>query len=170
LSTVAVRKSNYQNVYQDIQPAIENGGGLSLKDGDTVVIKPNLCDFRFPESGAVTHPIFLDATLKYLNSTFKNLKIFVVESDATSARPDLLMKWLGFDSILRKNNATYVNLSKAKTFKKDLKGRYFKELDIPEILDGSTYFISMAKLKTAMVTKIISIINSMTLFSTLIWL
>ncbi len=154
LSVVGITKSDYTDVYDTIQTAIQRGGDLPLKSGDTVVIKINLCDFRFPESGAVTHPIFLDATLNYLRSTFENLNIFIVESDATSARPDLLIKWLGFEEIINRNNSKYVNLSKIETYKKRINGRYFKEMDIPNLLNDTNYFISMAKLKTAMVTKI----------------
>jgi uncharacterized protein (DUF362 family) len=154
LSEVGITRSNYINVYDKIKLAIELGGGMDLKNGDDVVIKINLCDFRLPETGAVTHPVFLDATLSYLRSTFEDLNIFVVESDASSARPDLLIKWLGFERILKKNGAKYVNLSKTETFRKPIRGRYFREMDVPEILDDSHYFISMAKLKTAMLTKI----------------
>ena len=154
MSSVAITKSNYSDVYVKIKSAIDMAGGLNLKDGNTVVIKINLCDFRLPETGAVTHPLFLDATLRYLRSEFKNLRIFVVESDASSARPDLLIKWLGFESILKKNDASYVNLSKIPSFKKSISGRYFKEMDVPEIFANSDCFISMAKLKTAMLTKI----------------
>ncbi len=154
MSLVGITRSTYANVYDKIKSAIELGGGMNLKNGDTAVLKINLCDFRMPETGSVTHPIFLDATLRYLRSNFKDLKLYVVESDATIARPDLLMKWLGFENVLKKNEATYVNLSKTKTFKKTIRGRYFKEMDIPEILNDSNYLISMAKLKTAMLTKI----------------
>jgi uncharacterized protein (DUF362 family) len=118
------------------------------------VIKINLCDFRLPETGAVTHPIFLDATLNYLRSNFKDLNIFVVESDASSARPDLLIKWLGFEDTLKKNSAKYVNLSKIESFKKPIHGRHFKEMNVPAVIADADYFISMAKLKTAMLTKI----------------
>ena len=154
LSTVGVTRSNYINIHDRIRLAIEHGGGLDLANGHDVVIKINLCDFKLPETGAVTHPIFLDATLNYLRSTFKDLNIFVVESDASSARPDLLIKWLGFESILQKYGANYVNLSKVQTYKKRIAGRYFREMDIPGILHDSNYFISMAKLKTHMKTKI----------------
>jgi uncharacterized protein (DUF362 family) len=154
LSLVGLTKSNYANVHEKIKSAIELAGGINLKNRDTVVIKINLCDFRLPETGAVTHPVFLDATLRYLRSEFKNLNILVVESDATSARPDLLIKWLGFESVLKNNNAQYVNLSKIPSFKKSINGRYFKEMDVPEVFVDSNYFISMAKLKTAMLTKI----------------
>jgi uncharacterized protein (DUF362 family) len=154
MSLVGVKKSNYKNVYDDIKSAIELGGGLNLRNGDNVVIKINLCDFRQPETGAVTHPVFLDATLNYLRKNFRGLNLFVVESDATSARPDLLIKWLGFENILRKNRAKYVNLSKNGTVKKTINGRFFREMDIPRILYEPHFFISMSKLKTAMITKI----------------
>jgi uncharacterized protein (DUF362 family) len=134
--------------------AIDLGGGLDLKNGDNVVIKVNLCDFRLPETGAVTHPNFLGAALNYLRSTFDDLNITVVESNASTARPDLLIKWLGFESILKKNDANYVNLSKNDTIKKSIAGRYFREMDIPTIIEDADCFISMAKLKTAMLTKI----------------
>ena len=154
LSLVGITKSSYEKIHEEIGVAIKNGGGLDLKNGDNVVIKINLCDFRLPETGAVTHPIFLDATLNYLRSNFNDLNIYVVESDATSARPDLLIKWLGFEDILKKNNAKYVNLSKIETSKKQIRGRHFQEMAVPVIIADANYFISMAKLKTAMLTKI----------------
>jgi uncharacterized protein (DUF362 family) len=154
MSLVGITRSSYENIRNDIKLAIERGGGLKLKNCDNIVIKINLCDFRLPETGAVTHPIFLEATLNYLRSNFDGLKIFVVESDATSARPDLLIKWLGFEGILKKNDAQYVNLSKVETTKKRIHGRYFQEMDVPEIIENADCFLSMAKLKTAMLTKI----------------
>jgi uncharacterized protein (DUF362 family) len=154
LSLVGITKSSYKKIHDEISLAIENGGGLNLKNGDNVVIKINLCDFRLPETGAVTHPVFLDATMNYLRSNFKDLNIFVVESDATSARPDLLIKWLGFEGILKKNDAQYVNLSKIESLKKQIHGRYFQEMNVPAIIENADCFISMAKLKTAMLTKI----------------
>jgi uncharacterized protein (DUF362 family) len=154
LSLVGITRSSYGNIHDDMTLAIERGGGLDLKNGDNVVIKINLCDFRLPETGAVTHPIFLDAALNYLRSNFEGLNIFVVESDASTARPDLLIKWLGFNSILEKNGAKYVNLSKTQSYKKRIRGRYFQEMDVPAIIEDANYFISMAKLKTAMLTKI----------------
>ena len=154
LCIVGITKSNYNSVHEQIKLAIKHGGGLDLKNGDNVILKINLCDFRLPETGAVTHPIFLDAMLGYLRSNFRDLNLLVVESDATNARPDLLVKWLGFEGVLKKNRAEYINLSKIETVRKQIKGRYFKEIDVPTIFDGSNFFISMAKLKTAMLTKI----------------
>jgi uncharacterized protein (DUF362 family) len=151
---VGITKSGYENIHSKMGLVLERGGGLDLENGDNVVLKINLCDFRLPETGAVTHPVFLDAALNYLRSNFERLNIFVVESDATSARPDLLIKWLGFEGILKKNNAIYVNLSKTETFEKRIHGRFFQEMNVPTLLRDADCFISMAKLKTAMLTKI----------------
>jgi uncharacterized protein (DUF362 family) len=154
LGLVGITKSNYDSVHNQIKLAIERGGGLDLKNRDRVLLKINLCDFRLPETGAVTHPVFLDAMLSYLRSNFQGIEIFVVESDASSARPDLLIKWLGFENVFTKNRAKYINLSKVETFRKHISGRNFQEIDIPTIFDDSAFFISMAKLKTAMLTKV----------------
>jgi uncharacterized protein (DUF362 family) len=160
LNIVGITRSDYEGIHDSLPLAIERGGGLDLTDGQTVVIKINLCDFRLPETGAVTHPIFLEATLNYLRAKYKDLKIFVVESDATGARPDLLIKWLGFEPILSKYQATYVNLSKGDKVKKIVKGRHFKELSISKIFEDCNCFISMAKLKTHMITKVSCILKN----------
>jgi len=151
---VQITHATYEDIYDKIKLAIEGGGNFDIDDGENIVIKINLCDFRMPETGAVTHPVFLDATLDYLRSSFERLKIFVVESDATIARPDLLIRWLGFKPVLEKYDAKYVNLTKEKTTKMPIKGRFFQELKVPNIIVDSDYFISMAKLKTCLLTKI----------------
>jgi len=154
MSVVGITCATYDNIGDKINLAIERGGGFDIRDDDSIVIKINLCDFRMPETGAVTHPIFLEATLNYLRSSFKRLNIFIVESDATVARPDLLIRWLGFEPILKKYDAKYVNLTREKINRMHIKGRYFQEIKVPNIMATSDYFISMAKLKTALLTKI----------------
>jgi len=158
LSIVGITRSNYANIHNKIELAIERGGGLDLTNGDDVVVKINLCDFRMPETGAVTHPIFLGATLNYLRSTFEDLNIRVVESDATVARPDLLIRWLGFEPILKRHGAKYVNLTREaraqETVKKHINGRYFQEVTVPRVIADSDFLITMAKLKTALLTNI----------------
>jgi len=154
MGLVKITRATYEDIHNRIGAAIEGGGGFDISDGQNIAIKINLCDFRMPETGAVTNPLFLDATLSYLRSSFERLKIFVVESDATVARPDLLIQWLGFKPILEKYDAKYVNLTKEKTTTIHIKGRYFQEFKVPNIIADSDYFISMAKLKTCLLTKI----------------
>jgi uncharacterized protein (DUF362 family) len=154
MSVVGITKSSYSEIHAKISTAIERGGGIDASAHGRVVIKVNLCDFRQPESGAVTHPIFLDAVLSYLRSLPERFQIFVVESDATVGRPDVLVRWLGIQPIIEKYDAKYVNLSKDKLVKQRIAGRYFDELHIPQVIADCEYFITMPKLKTHLLTDI----------------
>jgi uncharacterized protein (DUF362 family) len=63
-STVSVVKSSYSDVRENLAKAISLAGGFhasNLGDKEKVVIKVNLCDARTPDTGTVTHPVFLDA-------------------------------------------------------------------------------------------------------------
>jgi uncharacterized protein (DUF362 family) len=118
-----------------------------------IVIKINLCGLRGPETGAITHPLFLEAILKWLRLTVGNeVQIAVVESNATTSLPSLFIDWLGFKDVLRKWNAKFVNLSKAPGDVK-IKEGILKGQRIPDIFNDC-YFISLAKLKTHQLTKI----------------
>lgn len=154
MGIVGLTQATYSNINQKISLSIGRGRDLDINNGYTIVIKINLCDFRMPETGAVTHPIFLDAFLNYLRTNYKNLRIKVVESDATVARPDLLIKWLGFEPIFKKHSVEYVNLTKDIKIVKKINGRYFKKMKIPKNIYDSDYLISMSKLKTCLLTKI----------------
>ena len=77
-SRVVVMKSTYDDVYHNLSRAIELVGPLPLTSAKMVVIKLNLCDARTPETGTITHPLFLDALLRYLRNNFENLDIYVV--------------------------------------------------------------------------------------------
>jgi len=154
LSIVGITKSSYSEIHQKIAVAIERGGGIDLSDDDQVVIKMNLCDFRAVESGAVTHPIFLDSVLSYLRSLSGKADLAVVESDATVARPDTLIRWLGIEPVIRKRGARYVNMTKDEFVTKRIAGRFFDEIAIPKVIADSDHFITMPKLKTHLLTTI----------------
>jgi len=148
-SALFIARSEYHDVYNNIKRAIDSyDNNLGLASGDTVVIKINLCDARTPETGAITHPLFLNSVLQYLRENFENLKIVVVESDATVVLADKFVKWFGFMPILEKWNAEFVNLSNTRTVSKKIDGRHFSEIDIPEIFEQPHFFITIPKPKT----------------------
>jgi uncharacterized protein (DUF362 family) len=153
VTAVGIVRSGYADVSANLSRAIHLCSGLRIKDHGSVVVKINLCDFRTPETGAITHPIFLEAVLEYLRRNFRDLKIYVVESDATVARPDLFIKWFGFLPILQRWEAIWCNLSKEETATRSIDGLHFKKLDVPRIFEDS-YFITLPKMKTCSVTKI----------------
>lgn len=152
---VSVLKTDgYNNVYSKLSSAIEQIGELNVADGDRVLIKVNICGFRAPSTGAITHPLMLDAALQYLRKNFENLDISVIESDATESKPDVTMKWFGFDKLLKKWDADWYNLSKNSTIIKRINGLHFKEMEISKIFDNCDYFITLPKLKSHSLTKI----------------
>jgi uncharacterized protein (DUF362 family) len=155
VSKVIVVKSDYVTVYSRLKKALEFYDLPSLDADSTIAIKINLCDARIPDTGAITHPLFLDTVLKLLREMFSfKLKIKIVESDATVALPDLFIKWFGFEKILKKWNAEYVNLSKDKIIYKKSGGKVLKKFPVPKTLDVADYFITLPKLKTNSLTKI----------------
>ena len=96
MSVVSRVRSTYADVYPNLRRAIELAGGLPVRAGDAVAIKINLCDARTPETGTITHPVFLDALLRYLREEHEDLTLYVVESNATVVIADEFIRWFGF--------------------------------------------------------------------------
>ena len=147
LATISNVRS-YSDAFDNISKAIGLIGLTKLKSNSSVVIKINLCAARTADTGTITHPLFLDGALHYLRENFANLKISVVESDATVVIADKFVVWLGIQPILDKWGAQFINLSRIKSVLQNIKGRYFKEIPVPEIFHKCDYFINMPKLKT----------------------
>jgi len=149
-----VRCEGREDIYRALKKAIELSGGLRVRDGDKVVIKLNLCNMRTWETGATSDPRVVEALLRYLRENFRGLEMALVESDATAARQDLLFRWLGFTRLAGKYGARCVNLSKDEITVKRINGLYFKEVEVPKTIEEADVFISLAKLKTHVLTKI----------------
>lgn len=147
-SIIALAKSSYENAYEGINRVLRMTGPLKLKSNQTIIIKINFCNARTADTGTVTHPLFLDATLHYLRENYNSLKIYVVESDATVVLAERFVVWLGYQQILDKWGAKFINLSKVGISPRPIKGRYFKEVPIPDIFDECNFFITMPKPKT----------------------
>lgn len=156
MSTVAVcRVKSYADVYCAIKRVVDLLGGIDeIREYSRVVIKINMCDARPPETGAITHPQFLDAFLKFLRRELKyNREIYVVESDATRVLADLYVKWFGYLDVIRRYNAKWLNLSRASRRRIRIDGFFLKELEVAEVFEGA-YFVTMPKVKTNVLTKI----------------
>ena len=147
-SKVYVKKSEYANIYPTLQSLMMSMPPLKFTGSKSAIIKLNLADIRTPETGTVTHPLFLNGVLHYLRENFENLRIYVVESDATMVLADKAVQWLGFVPILQKWDAEFVNLSKGRVINRDIDGRYFKKIPVAEIFEIEHIFITLPKLKT----------------------
>jgi uncharacterized protein (DUF362 family) len=152
-SLVGIVRSSYSDVYENLSRVIHLAGGISLSNQNKIVIKVNLCDARTPDTGAITHPFFLDALLRYLRKQFPELEIFVVESDGRVVIADYFVKWFGLLDVIEKWGAKWRNLSHDECVIKHLPSLRYKEMPCPKTFDNS-YFISLAKLKTNILTSI----------------
>jgi len=154
-------KSTYDEVYEKLELALDSLGEPQLQACHMISIKINLCDARTPDTGAITHPLFLDALLKYIRRKCGySVEINVVESDATVALPDLFIKWFGFLPVLKRWKARYINLTKDEKTLKKIDGKFFREMAVPRTIAHSDCFISLAKLKTCSLTKITCVLKN----------
>lgn len=143
---VSIVKSSYDNVHENLPKAIDLAGGLKLSGKNKIVIKVNLCDSRTPDTGAISHPAFLDALLKYLRERFGDIDVYVVESDGRVVIADLFVKWYGLLPVIEKWNAKWLNLSQTDCVEKTVPN-FDGPFLVPKIFDNA-YFITMPKLKT----------------------
>ncbi|MDR1992477.1 MAG: DUF362 domain-containing protein [Nitrososphaerota archaeon] len=151
-SLVSLIHSSYESVYENLPRAIELAGGIKLSNQKKIVIKINLCDSRTPDTGAITHPTFLDALLKYLREHINNdIAIYIVESDGRVVIADLFIKWFGLLPVMEKWNAKWLNLSKDECIEKASEFGY--TFFVPKIFTDA-YFITLPKLKTNVLTNI----------------
>jgi uncharacterized protein (DUF362 family) len=133
--------------------ALVGGFQKNKSNFDKVVIKINLCDARTPDTGTITHPVFLDAALELIRQEFGEIPIYVVESDGCVVFADNYIKWFGFLPVIQKWNAKWANLSKGECITRQIPFWNNFEVQIPKIFENA-YFITMPKLKTNTLTKI----------------
>lgn len=140
---------------EDLVDIFESALSLSedLASRSSLLIKLNMCDFRSPETGAVVHPLFLAAVLKWIRNHDQAKKVYVLESDSTVVDADKFVRWLGYDKIISACGAEWINLSKCD------QGEWVQgplpgiRIVRPSIFDNG-YLISLAKMKTNFATRI----------------
>lgn len=120
---------------------------------EKISIKINLCDYRMPESGAVTDPAILESLLRNLELFYPNSRIFITESDASGTKAEILFNLFNLYKFEDQYNCELVNLTHSKWIKKKIDGKYFKEIYIPKLYEESDILINHPKLKTHLLTK-----------------
>lgn len=148
-NSVAVVKVN-----RDIQSALNHGldllGGFKVNAGERVVIKPNLCHKSSSRTGATTDVRIVQALVQYLLEK-ERCSITIVESDSYARGSEQAFKRLGYRFLEGTDAVRLANLSQERTCTRDIDGRFFKEVHIPESLMDYDCFITVAKLKTSII-------------------
>jgi len=159
---VTVNHITHQSALETFNRVISFFSEQLSKNVDVISIKVNLCDYRLAESGATTDPELLEALVISLRNRFKEAKINIIENDATSVEANSLFSLLGFNAVAERCNINLVNVANSDwIIKKVPNGMYFKELEIPRVLQESDILINFAKLKTNALTKTTGALKNM---------
>lgn len=128
---------------------------LSLPDTvRRIAIKLNLCDYRRPETGAVSHPDVVRALLQVLRERYPQAEIFLCENDSSDTIVENMWGYLGLDQVATRYSARCVSLSQEEWIQVPIPGLHFQELEIPKIMTECDLLINHPKLKTHGKTKI----------------
>jgi uncharacterized protein (DUF362 family) len=145
---VAVVRANKDKLAKCLEKTITMVGGFRPRDRAQIVIKPNLCAPKSPETGVTTDVRVVEALLDYINRKNGNFEISIVESN-TDEKPDKTFRLLGYEELAEKyDNVHLCNLSKEPTVKVYVpQAKVLKWLKVPISLFSMDYFISVAKMK-----------------------
>src|SRR5262247_3931681 len=99
---------------------------LSLPDtAHHIGIKLNLCDYRRPETGVVSHPAVVGALLWVLREKYPRAEISLCENDASDTLVENIWGYLGFDQVAAQYNARCISLCREKWVRVPIRGRHF---------------------------------------------
>ncbi len=139
---VAVVKAE-ENVEEAIHKSIHLLGGLSIKQGQQVVIKPNVCYYKNLDNMIITDPRVLEAVINLVKKRTNN--ILVVESDNNSGTADERLRKSGVTDLIEKCDVEFLNLCNDQTEEYDVDGF---TLQIPKTVLKTDFFINVPKVKT----------------------
>jgi uncharacterized protein (DUF362 family) len=125
----------------------------ALSGWSTVLIKVNFITVKTWDTGATTDPMVVEAIIERLKNL--DVKIYVVESDATMTNADKAFAATGMGEMTRRNAVEFLNLRHLKDRVKIEvpHGETLNSITVPRIVTQSA-IISAAKLKTHMSTKV----------------
>jgi len=140
--------------------ALEGIGGVNLHPNIKIIIKPNLCTFMGPETGATTDLELVDALIELLNDLEPTCEIAVVESRSLSGSASDKFNRLGYTELeMKYKNVKLVDLDREHVYTIG-DARYPGGLKVPEIFLLSEYFVSVPKLKTSDQQKITCVLKN----------
>ena len=144
-----VRVRGMEDIQQNIKSGVDAIGGLNLRDDSVVLIKPNLCCIKPPETGATTDVNVVKGLVDYLRNEFRVSDISIIESDGTQVLADMAFKLLGYEKLSKKLGVKLVNLSGCPFSVKEFpRNAFLKSVQVPDVFEKADFFISVPKIKT----------------------
>ena len=118
------------------------------KNVKNVVIKPNLCYYQDFSTGQTTDPEFVGAFAEILRSRIPDVRVAVVESDASAMKCKHAFRMLGYESLRDELDVDLVNLSEdvCSTIETSVDGNRIR-LMVPKIIQKADLRVNMPKIK-----------------------
>ena len=131
----------------DIRAAVERSvelvGGLRLKGGEHVVVKPNICNAKNPDGMVITDFRIIEAVIGLVRE--HSGSVVIVESDNISDTADNRARKSGLLDLLDGLGVEFLNLSGDEHEVHEVAGR---KLRLPRTVLDADYFVNLPKIKT----------------------
>jgi len=131
----------------DIESSVRRGvdliGGLNLKRGRRVVVKPNICNPKNPQGMVITDFGIIEAVVRLARE--KGGDVTVVESDNIAGTAERRVSDSGLMERLEGLGVPFLNLSRDECEVHRVAG---VELELPKTVLDADYFINLPKIKT----------------------
>jgi len=147
------RCTDYDAVKDVIEEAFTSLGGLDtfVKDGEKILVKPNLLQASEPGKNVITHPNFVKAVIQVLEK--KNIDIIVGDSPGGRMSKGKLEKIYEKSEYLKLEKETRAKLNYNTNSKKiSFDGRIKKSFELLELSQEVDGIINLPKLKTHSLT------------------
>jgi uncharacterized protein (DUF362 family) len=118
-------------------------------DAKNIVIKPNMCYYWDYSTGQTTDPQFIAGLIKLIREQIsRDVKISIVESDASAMKCKYAFKLLGYERLSRNYGARLVNLSgdENNAVQVNVGGQHFS-LRVPSTIQNADLKINVTKIK-----------------------
>jgi uncharacterized protein (DUF362 family) len=142
LSKVALVKAG-DDIGSAVRRVVDLVGGLQIKAGMKVVIKPNICNSKNPQGMVLTDFAIIEAAVNIVRE--KGCEPLVVESDNIAATADTRMRESGLMAKLEEWGIPFLNLSTDECTPYEIAS---KEIMIPKTMTDAQYVLNLAKMKT----------------------
>jgi len=128
----------------------------SLPKAKRIVIKPNMCYYWDYSTGQTTDPNFVATLIEIFREEISpNVKISIVESDASAMKCKYAFRYLGYERLARKCDVELINLSEAESEPTEVKvGNESFKFMVPKVIKDADLRVNLPKMKYMVFTKI----------------
>jgi len=144
----------------DFKGAIERSLDLIhykfTREVKNIIIKPNMCYYWDYSTGETTDPDFVAALIDVLRNKVSNdVRISIVESDASAMRCKYAFKFLGYEKLAKRREVDLLNLSKEESERVEVSVEdHTFHFMVPLAIRNADLRVNVAKIKYHPLTKI----------------